>query len=228
MTIDFEAPITAAGSRAHRTAVSIPVEHALARGETVVLWDGERARLGYAAQSASIAQTAFAIRHSSGFLQLALPSPDCDRLLIPVTPTLPSRPSSDGYRQCIGIDAAQGVTTGISAADRARTARVLADTRTAPEDLVRPGHFVVVAVDPGYSGERAVPRLALHLNAAGHGGLVFTDLVSERHPAAMADEHEATSFALAHRLPLQVGATSTAGPSDVQRRTRPTLFDRGR
>lgn len=211
MTIHIDTPIYTTGPRVQRTAGSTPVEQALALalGETVVLWDGERARLGYAAESASTAQTTFAIRHSSGFLQIALPSPACDRLLIPVTPPLPSRPSIDGYRQCIGIDAAKGVTTGISAADRARTARVLADARTVPEDLVRPGHLVVVAVDSGYRGERAVPRLALQLNAAGHGGLVFADLVSERHPAAMADEHEATSFALAHRLPLYVVASPT-------------------
>ncbi|MFD9667192.1 3,4-dihydroxy-2-butanone-4-phosphate synthase [Rhodococcus sp. NPDC059968] len=224
MTINIDAPIHAAGPRVHRTAASTPVEQALALGETVVLWDGDRARLGYAAQSASTAQTAFAIRYSSGFLQLALPSPVCDRLLIPVTPSLPSRPSIEGYRQCIGIDAAQGVTTGISAADRARTARVLADARTVSEDLVRPGHLVVTAVDPGYSGERAVPRLALQLAATGQGGLVFADLVSEQHPAAMADEQEATSFALAQRLPLYAGATSTGVPSDVPRWTRPTVF----
>lgn len=219
MTIDIDAPIHTSGPRLRRPATSAPADLALARGETVGLWDGERAWLGYAAATASTAQTAFVIRHTSGFLQLALPYPACDRLLIPATPALPSQPSSaEGYRQCIGVDAAQGVTTGISAADRARTARVLADVRTVPGDLVRPGHLVVAAVDPGYSGERAVPRLTLQLAASGRGGLVFAELVSGQRPHAMADEHEAASFALAHRLRMYVGATTTGTPHEALHR----------
>ncbi|MDH6287759.1 3,4-dihydroxy-2-butanone-4-phosphate synthase [Rhodococcus opacus] len=221
MTIDIDAPIRPSGQRSRRTIESTAVDAALARGETIVLWDDERAWLGYAADTATTAQTAFVIRHTSGFLQIALPSPACDRLLIPLTPALPSRPSAQGYQQCIGVDAAQGVTTGISAADRARTAGVLADSRTDPGDLVRPGHLVVVAVDPDYSGKRAVPRLALRLDASGHGGLVFAELVSSRRPHTMADEHDAVSFALAHQLRMCAGVTTPGASLDALYRTYP-------
>jgi len=53
-----------------------------------------------------------------------------------------SRDPQDPYKTAwsVSVDAKKGVTTGISAHDRARTIKVLADRKTAPEDLVRPGH----------------------------------------------------------------------------------------
>src|ERR1019366_3116325 len=61
----------------------------------------------------------------------------------------------------ISVDAAQGVTTGISAADRARTIQLLANPRTQPDDLVRPGH-----VFPLRYREGGVLRRAGHTEAA--------------------------------------------------------------
>jgi 3,4-dihydroxy 2-butanone 4-phosphate synthase len=174
---------------------------AVSRGETAVILHDRRASLVYSARTASTTQTTFAIRHTSGFLQIALPSTACERLMIPTSP-LSSRPSAEAwYQQCIGVDSANGVTTGISAADRAQTARMLASPSTVPEQLHRPGHLIVVAVDPYYRGTHALPMLCNSL-AAAHGtvGVVFADLVSRHHPVDMADTNEALEFADLHGL----------------------------
>lgn len=61
------------------------------------------------------------------------------------------RENSDPYRTnwLISVDASKGVTTGISAADRARTVRVLSDPASLPGDLTRPGHIFPLKARPG-------------------------------------------------------------------------------
>jgi 3,4-dihydroxy 2-butanone 4-phosphate synthase/GTP cyclohydrolase II len=54
----------------------------------------------------------------------------------------------------VSVDAARGVTTGISAADRAKTIRILADPASRPEDLARPGHVFPLRARPGGVLER--------------------------------------------------------------------------
>src|SRR5690349_2837847 len=49
----------------------------------------------------------------------------------------------------VSVDAAQGITTGISAADRARTIKILADPTAVPDDLVQPGHVFPLRARPG-------------------------------------------------------------------------------
>ena len=81
---------------------------------------------------------AFTIRHSSGVICVPMPAEMLDRLEIPLmTPH-----NKDRLRTAytISVDARDGVTTGISAADRAHTARVLADSATEPWEITRPGH----------------------------------------------------------------------------------------
>src|SRR5258706_2439090 len=55
----------------------------------------------------------------------------------------------------ISVDAARGVTTGISAADRAQTMKILADPTALPEDLVQPGHVFPLRARPGGVLQRA-------------------------------------------------------------------------
>lgn len=73
------------------------------------------------------------------FVQVALHERDCDRLVLPELTPSSRLASSAGYGQCVTVDAAVGTTTGISGADRARTARILADPRSVPDDFTRPG-----------------------------------------------------------------------------------------
>ena len=122
-----------------------PVEHAIAdiaEGLPVVVVDDEdRENEGdiiFAAAKATPELMAFTIRYSSGVICVPMPAEMLDRLEIPLmTPH-----NKDRLRTAytISVDARDGVTTGISAADRAHTVRVLADSATEPWEITRPGH----------------------------------------------------------------------------------------
>ena len=114
----------------------------IAAGRAVVVVDDEdRENEGdiiFAASKATPELMAFTIRHSSGVICVPMPAAMLDRLEIPLmTPH-----NKDRLRTAytISVDARDGVTTGISAADRAHTARVLADSATEPWEVTRPGH----------------------------------------------------------------------------------------
>ncbi|HEY0949669.1 bifunctional 3,4-dihydroxy-2-butanone-4-phosphate synthase/GTP cyclohydrolase II [Nocardioides sp.] len=122
-----------------------PVERAIAdiaAGKAVVVVDDEdRENEGdiiFAASKATPELLAFTIRYSSGVICVPMPAAMLDRLEIPLmTPH-----NKDRLRTAytISVDARDGVTTGISAADRAHTVRVLADSATEPWEITRPGH----------------------------------------------------------------------------------------
>jgi len=114
----------------------------IAAGRAVVVVDDEdRENEGdiiFAASKATPELMAFTIRYSSGVICAPMPGDMLDRLEIPLmTPH-----NKDAYRTAytISVDARDGVSTGISAADRAHTVRVLADSATEPWELTRPGH----------------------------------------------------------------------------------------
>ncbi|WP_415394800.1 3,4-dihydroxy-2-butanone-4-phosphate synthase [Rhodococcus globerulus] len=97
---------------------------------------------------ADTAWTAWAVRWSSGFLYAPLPSDLAEDLDLPLMVRNGDSPRTRTHT--VSVDAAVGITTGISAIDRARTARVLADPGSTPADLTRPGHLMpVVASDGG-------------------------------------------------------------------------------
>ncbi|TIC85438.1 bifunctional 3,4-dihydroxy-2-butanone-4-phosphate synthase/GTP cyclohydrolase II [Nocardioides sp. GY 10127] len=114
----------------------------IAAGKAVVVVDDtDRENEGdliFAASKATPELMAFTIRHSSGVICVPMPGKRLDQLEIPLmTPH-----NKDAFRTAytISVDARDGVSTGISAADRAHTARVLADSATEPWELTRPGH----------------------------------------------------------------------------------------
>jgi len=76
--------------------------------------------------------------HGRGLICLALAPERCDALHLPLVS--PMNTSRFGTAFCESIDAAEGVSTGISAADRARTIRTAIDPHCRPRDLARPGH----------------------------------------------------------------------------------------
>jgi 3,4-dihydroxy 2-butanone 4-phosphate synthase/GTP cyclohydrolase II len=82
---------------------------------------------------------AFMIRYTSGVICAPLTGEHADRLQLPLMTTQNSEHMRTAFT--VSVDARDGVTTGISAADRARTVRALADPATGPSDLVRPGHI---------------------------------------------------------------------------------------
>lgn len=92
------------------------------------------------------------IRHSSGYVCAPVTGERADALGLP----LMWADNRDSFRTAYTVtcDAAEGVTTGISAADRTHTIRLLAEPATTADDLVRPGHVVPLRARPGGVLER--------------------------------------------------------------------------
>jgi 3,4-dihydroxy 2-butanone 4-phosphate synthase/GTP cyclohydrolase II len=99
-----------------------------------------------AAQFASPEWIAWLVKHTSGFLCAPMAESLANRLELP----LMTNSNQDRYRTqyTVSVDAADGVTTGISAADRAETLRVLANPDSKPAHLIRPGHVIPLRAHP--------------------------------------------------------------------------------
>ncbi|MDA0634134.1 bifunctional 3,4-dihydroxy-2-butanone-4-phosphate synthase/GTP cyclohydrolase II [Nonomuraea sp. MCN248] len=122
-----------------------PVERAvedIAAGRPVVVVDDENREnegdIIFAAARATPELLTFTIRHTSGVICVPMEGRELDRLGLPLMVHHNRERLRTAYT--ISVDARDGVTTGISAADRARTIRALADSATEPYELVRPGH----------------------------------------------------------------------------------------
>ena len=90
----------------------------------------------------------FMARYGRGLICLTLTRERCERLHLP--PMVPRNGTKMGTAFTVSIEAAEGVTTGISAADRARTVQVAVAAHARADDLVQPGHvFPLQAVDGG-------------------------------------------------------------------------------
>ena len=132
-----------------------PVEDALtaiAEGQPVVVVDdADRENEGdliFAAGRATPDLLAFMIRHTSGVICVPMTAQMLDRLDLPPMTTVNQDKKQTAYS--VSVDSRDGVSTGISAADRAHSIKVLADTATEPWELTRPGHvFPLRAVDGG-------------------------------------------------------------------------------
>lgn len=173
---------------------------ALRRGGFVLLYDDAAGPFDLvgAADRLTTGQAATLIRRTSGFLQVALRDTRCDQLRLP-----PVAPTTDrmASQQCIGVDAAAGVGTGISAADRARTIRLLGELDTAPADLTRPGHVLPVRVAAGRRCDDAAAAALELAERAGSVAAVFATLVTET-GTGLPGLTDATNFAARHRIPL--------------------------
>ncbi|AAZ55118.1 bifunctional 3,4-dihydroxy-2-butanone-4-phosphate synthase/GTP cyclohydrolase II [Thermobifida fusca] len=141
----------------NRTASPIPLDDidealkAIAAGRPVVVVDdADRENEGdlvFAADAATPELLAFMIRHTSGVVCVPMLGEDLDRLNLPLmTPRNEDRLHT---AYTVTVDARTGVHTGISAADRARTIRLLADEASEPGDFVRPGHIFPLRYRPG-------------------------------------------------------------------------------
>jgi 3,4-dihydroxy 2-butanone 4-phosphate synthase / GTP cyclohydrolase II len=129
---------------------------ALREGKPVLVADAaDRENEGDAIMAAEFATEewiAWIVRNTSGYLCAPMTEQMANRLELPLMTTA----NQDFLRTqyTVSVDAASGVTTGISAADRARTLRVLADPTSAPDSLVRPGHVLPLRAHQGGVLER--------------------------------------------------------------------------
>jgi 3,4-dihydroxy 2-butanone 4-phosphate synthase/GTP cyclohydrolase II len=99
-----------------------------------------------AAQFASPEWISWMVKHTSGFICAPMAESLANRLELP----LMTNNNQDRYRTqyTVSVDAAAGVTTGISAADRATTLRILASQDSQPGHLIRPGHIIPLRAHP--------------------------------------------------------------------------------
>ena len=96
------------------------------------------------------------IRWTSGYICVAMPGRDLDRLGLP--PMTLVNEDKKGTAYTVTVDARDVKATGISAEDRARTIKVLADSATEPWELTRPGHVVPLRAMEGGVLRRAGPH----------------------------------------------------------------------
>ncbi len=125
---------------------------ALRAGRPVIVADDEnRENEGDAILSAELATpewVAWTVRWSSGFICAPMPADLADQLDLPPMVALNEDARSTAYT--VSVDAASGISTGISAADRAHTLNVLANPSSTPQSVIRPGHILPLrAVDGG-------------------------------------------------------------------------------
>ncbi|MGH3546867.1 MAG: bifunctional 3,4-dihydroxy-2-butanone-4-phosphate synthase/GTP cyclohydrolase II [Pseudonocardiaceae bacterium] len=179
----------------------------VAAGRPVIVVDDEEREnegdLIFAAACATPELLAFMVRYTSGYVCVPLTGDDCDRLDLP--PMFHTNQDKRGTAYTVTVDAREGVTTGISAADRARTIRLLADPDAKSVDFARPGHVVPLRAKeggvlrrPGHT-EAAVDLARLAgLRPAG----VLCEIVSAKDPGEMARRDELEVFAAEHDLAL--------------------------
>lgn len=115
-----------------------------------------------AAQHATPEAINFLLHAGRGLVCVALSGERCDELRLPLM--VEDNTESMGSAFTVSVDARNGTTTGISAADRATTARLLADPTAGPEDFRRPGHvFPLRAADGGLRERRGHTEACLEL-----------------------------------------------------------------
>lgn len=130
---------------------------ALRAGKPILVADDEnRENEGdaiIAAEFASEQWIAWMVKNTTGFLCAPMEEARANELELPLMTVNNQDPHATNYT--ISVDATSRFSTGVSAADRAKTARVLADAETAPEDLIRPGHLLPLRAHPlGLHGRR--------------------------------------------------------------------------
>jgi 3,4-dihydroxy 2-butanone 4-phosphate synthase/GTP cyclohydrolase II len=137
-----------------------PIEEALEdvrAGKMVVVCDAEdrenEGDLTLAAQFATPDAINFMAREARGLICLALTSERCDELGLDLMAA--KNESAFNTAFTVSVEAREGVTTGISAADRARTIQVAIDPNSGPHDLVQPGHVFPLKARDGGVLERA-------------------------------------------------------------------------
>ena len=130
---------------------------ALRRGEVVIVVDDEdRENEGdfvVAAEKVTPEAINFLATHGRGLI--CLPATPERLRALDLHPMVAENTASLGTAFTVSIDAAQGISTGISAHDRAHTTRLFIDPGTAPRDLARPGHIFPLAAKPGGVLQRA-------------------------------------------------------------------------
>ena len=120
-------------------------------GRMVVLMDDEdrenEGDLVIAAECVTPQDINFMATHARGLICLPMSKERCERLNLPLM--VENNVSGFGTKFTVSIEAAEGVTTGISAADRAHTVRTAVARNAKAEDIAQPGHIFPLIANPG-------------------------------------------------------------------------------
>lgn len=144
---------------------------------------------------------AFMIRHTSGVICAAITSADAKRLNLP--PMTRVNQDSKGTAFTLSVDAREGLTTGISAKERAQTLRFLANPEAKAKDFVRPGHIFPLIVRPGGLRERrghTEAAVELALLAGLHPMGFIGELVND--DGTMMRDQKLLEFSKHHQIPI--------------------------
>ncbi|HEY4245314.1 MAG TPA: 3,4-dihydroxy-2-butanone-4-phosphate synthase [Lacunisphaera sp.] len=177
----------------------------IAAGGLVVVTDDEgrenEGDLIMAAEKATPELVNMMIRHARGLICVPMTEPQLRRLGI--NPMVQQNREALCTAFTVSVDAAEGITTGISAFDRARTIKLLSDPATRSDELVQPGHIFPLCARPGGVLERAGHTEAA-VDLAALAGLnpvaVVCEILSE--DGTMARVPELSEFKRRHNIPL--------------------------
>ncbi|UCH79855.1 MAG: bifunctional 3,4-dihydroxy-2-butanone-4-phosphate synthase/GTP cyclohydrolase II [Nitrospiraceae bacterium] len=194
--------------RARKTYKLNTIEEAIEdirAGKMVILIDDEdrenEGDLTIAAQKVTAQTINFMAKHGRGLICLSLTPEKVEQLKLPMMSELNT--SSFGTAFTVSIEARKGVTTGISASDRAKTVKAAINPKAKPEDIARPGHIFPLRAQPGGVLQRAgqtegsvdLARLA-GLNPAG----VICEIMND--DGTMARVPQLAKFAKKHGLKM--------------------------
>jgi 3,4-dihydroxy 2-butanone 4-phosphate synthase/GTP cyclohydrolase II len=177
------------------------------QGKMIILMDDEdRENEGDLIMAASMVRPEdinFMATNARGLICLPLSEQRCEQLDLGLMVASDSNCSSHGTPFTLSIEAAEGVTTGISAADRARTVQAAVASNARPQDIVQPGHIFPLKAQPGGVLSRAghteaacdLARLAGFESAA-----VIVEIMNEDGTMARRDDLE--KFSKKHNLKI--------------------------
>ena len=200
----------------------------LRRGRMIILVDDpgreNEGDLAMLAEHVSAADINFMAREGRGLICMPMEAALCDKLQL--GPQSQQNTSKMGTGFTVSIEAAQGVTTGISAADRAHTIRVAVDPKSTATDLARPGHvFPLRARDGGVlvRGGQTEGIVDLARLCGRRPAGVICEIMNE--DGSMARMPELEVFAAKHKLKICTIADIIAWRRQNERLVEPIEMD---
>ena len=153
------------------------------------------------ASQATPEKVAFMVKHTTGILCVALTKSRARELNLP----LMVENNEDERRTAftVAVDFAPGITTGVSALERSRTIRALAEASTTPKDLIRPGHvYPLVAHDRVLLGRQGHTEAGVALSQLSNSSeqALLSEIVAE--DGSMARGKTLEMFAAKYQIPM--------------------------
>ncbi len=178
----------------------------LRQGRMVIIMDDEdrenEGDIVMAAEYVAPEHINFMARYARGLICLTLTRERCRQLRLPLM--VNDNAAAHGTNFTVSIEAAEGVTTGISAHDRARTVNVAVAPDARPEDVVQPGHIFPLMAEPGGVLARAGHTEAgcdlARLAGCKESAAVIVEILNE--DGSMARRPDLEKFAREHNLKL--------------------------